>query len=96
MKIFATIIIIFLVLIGVSFAGLNAEHVTLNYYFGELKLPLSLLLVLTLLLGCLLGIFAGFIAYLRQKSQIYKLRCRIKTFEKEISNLRTIPLKDNR
>ena len=75
---------------------LNAETVTINYYVGRAHLPLSLTLVLAFSIGCLLGILVGIGMYLRIKSQNYKLKHRIKIVEKEIENLRTMPLHDNR
>ena len=81
-------------ILGITFAGLNAETVAVNYYFGTNELPLSLLLVLVLAFGSLLGVLAGFTLYLRAKKENFKLRGRIKVVEKEVSNLRSIPLKD--
>jgi putative membrane protein len=56
---------------GIAFAVLNANIVTINYYFAKSNLPLSLLLIITLFLGFLLGLLCSFIrrisAKLRQR-----------------------------
>lgn len=96
MKIFSYVMLILILVFGVSFAGLNAEPVTINYYIGMGKLPLSLLMVISFALGCLIGLLVGMTMYLRLKSQNYRLKNRIKLADKEVSNLRSMPLQDNR
>ena len=95
MRIFRWFIILLIILLGISFASLNSEKVTVHYYLGISHLPVSLLVVITLLIGALLGFFAGLIFYLKAKRANYRLKQRIKTAEKEIENLRSIPLKNN-
>lgn len=96
MKILSYILLIVILLIGVSFSVLNSAPVSINYYVGVCKLPLSFLMVLTFAGGCILGLLVGMAMYLRLKSQNYRLKSRIKLAEKEVSNLRTMPLQDNR
>lgn len=67
-----TLFLVMLVLFfGIAFAVLNANIVTINYYFAKSNLPLSLLLIITLFLGFLLGLLCSFIrrisAKLRQR-----------------------------
>ncbi len=96
MKILSYVLVIIILIVGVSFAGLNSESVSINYYVGVGKLPLSLLVVITFAIGCLIGLLVGIAMYLRLKSQNFRLKNRIKIAEKEVSNLRTMPLQDNR
>jgi uncharacterized membrane protein YciS (DUF1049 family) len=96
MKILSYILLIVLLVLGVSFAGLNASPVTINYYIGARELPLSLLLVMFFAFGCALGLLVGLSMYLRMRSKNYRLSNRIKLAEKEVSNLRNMPLQDNR
>jgi len=95
MRALTYIFFILLILLGLTFAGLNAEPVSLNYYVGNTKLPLSLLLILTLICGGLLGLLASCIVYIRLKSSNSKLRQRVKLVEEELANLRALPLKDD-
>jgi putative membrane protein len=77
-----------------TFATLNSESVTINYYLGSSTLPLSLLLVLVFALGCLIGMLVGFWLVIKSKLSNYRLRQRLNVAEKEIENLRAIPLQD--
>ncbi len=88
-------ILLLVAIIGLSFALMNAEAVTLNYYFGKLESPLSLILVIVLALGAVMGVLASMWAVLAQKRELAKLRKAAKITEKEITNLRSLPMKDN-
>lgn len=94
MRFLFTIFIVLIILLGVTFACLNAEPVSLNFYFGTRSLPLSMLLVLTLGLGLILGVLLFSLSYLRLKAKNIRLKSKIKLVEKEVENLRAIPLKD--
>lgn len=94
MRIFSYFFIVFLIIVGVSFAVLNAAPVTIHYYFGVNELPLSLLLILCFIFGVLLGLVMSLIVYLRYKRANARLRSRLKIVEEEVSNLRTMPVKD--
>jgi len=94
MRIITYVIILLIILLGVTFAGLNAEPVMLNYYIGSTQLPLSLLLVLALIIGCIISLIVSLILYIKYKTDNHRLRQRLKVVEAELANLRTIPLKD--
>jgi putative membrane protein len=83
-----------IVIFGMIFAILNSESVTVNYYFNQSTLPLSLLLVIVFALGCLIGMVVGFWLLLKAKVQNYRMRQKLSVAEKEIENLRAIPLQD--
>lgn len=94
MRIISFIFLLFIILLGVTFATLNSSMVTINYYIGHKTLPLSLLLVSVLTIGSLLGMMVGFWLLLKVKLKNYHLRQRLKLAEKEVENLRAIPLRD--
>lgn len=94
MRIFTYVFTIILLIFGITFSILNAKLVPINYYVGSHQFPLSLLLVLTLGIGILFGLIVSFKIYLRLKRECYQLRQRTKLAEKEVENLRTIPIKD--
>ncbi len=96
MRIFTYIILLILVLLGISFAGLNAGPVALNYYVGNLKLPLSLLLATSLVIGGMLGLLACLFLTIKYKSANHRLKQRLKMVEQEVANLRAIPIKNDR
>ena len=93
-RIISFVIILFLVLTGILFAVLNSQNVQLNYYFGSKDLALSLLLIVTIIFGTLLGILVSVGHLLRARHDISRLKKNIQLAEKEVANLRTIPIKD--
>ncbi len=90
--IFALLLLV--TLLGLSFALMNAESVQLNYYFGTLQAPLSLALVLAIIIGAGLGVLASLGIVVGQKRELAKLRKSAKIAKEEVSNLRSLPLKD--
>jgi len=93
-RILSYILVLLIIIFGVTFAALNLETVTINYYFGQNSLPLSLLLVLVFALGCLTGIIVGCWLLFKAKLINHRLQKRLTLAEKEIENLRAIPLQD--
>ena len=94
MRIIMMLFLLVLAVIGLSFAILNAHPVELNYYFGKLNFPLSLLLVEALVLGAFLGLMSAGAILLKAKGESRHLKKRIKNVERELENLRALPLKD--
>ena len=94
MRFVTYLLLLIIILIGVTFAVLNPSIVTVNYYISQKTLPLSLLLVLVFGLGCFLGLLVGGWLFLKVKLKNYRLKQRLKNAEKEVQNLRAIPLQD--
>ncbi len=95
MKRIITFIVLLLVsLLGLTFALMNAEPVQLDYYFGTVHAPLSLVVVIAVIIGAALGVLASMGIVLGQKRELAKLRKSAKIAEEEVSNLRALPLKD--
>lgn len=94
MRIISYTILLVIVLFGMTFATLNSESVTINYYLGQSTLPLSLLLVIVFAFGCLVGMVVGIWLLIKAKLLNYRLKQRLNMAEKEIDNLRAIPLQD--
>jgi len=94
LRIVSYFFLLIIILFGITFATLNSESVTINYYFDQSTLPLSLLLVLVFAFGCLIGMVVGFWLVIKAKLLNYRLRQRLNLAEKEIENLRAIPLQD--
>ena len=83
-----------LMLFGVSFAALNAGSVTLNLYFKTLTMPISVLMITALVLGVLVGCVIFLSRDWCLKSKYRKTKHQLQLMEREIKNLREIPLKD--
>lgn len=94
MRIIMTIFYLLLILVGISFAGLNAQPVHVNLYFTVLNSPVSVLILLMLSLGMLFGFLLSLCRYWRLKAECRKIKNQLKLTEKEIRNLRAIPLQD--
>jgi putative membrane protein len=93
-RIFSFIFLIVIVLLGITFATLNSTVVNINYYVGHKNMPLSLLLALVFGIGSLLGILVGLWILFKTKLKNYRLKQKLKLAEREIENLRAIPLQD--
>jgi putative membrane protein len=82
--------------LGLFFGLLNAEPVSVNYYFGTRQLPLSLILVLTLVCGALAGLLAGIGPMFRLRRELRRLRKEMRNTEKELGRARAFAVKDER
>lgn len=58
MRIFLYLLWIIFILIAASFALLNANMVTINYFFGEKAIYFPLLMLIILVAGAILGMLA--------------------------------------
>ena len=88
-------IFLILVIFGIVFAVLNAEPVNLNYYFGSKEVALSLILVFAMIVGAVLGVIASASMIISNQLEVKKLRKSVELAEKEVTNLRAIPIRDN-
>lgn len=79
--------------LGLTFAGNHAEPVVVDYHFGKLSMPLSLLLALILLVGAVLGMVASLGTVLKVKRENSRLRKSIKWVERENADLRAAAIK---
>ncbi|MDN5872445.1 MAG: LapA family protein [Nitrococcus sp.] len=86
------IVIIVIVLLGLSFAMLNKDVVQLNYYFGSVTTPLSLLLTVVLIVGAVLGVLSTIGIVVRQRAEIARLRRRTRMERKAISERSKLPV----
>lgn len=80
--------------IAVIFVVLNSTHVQFNYYFGSLSMYLPFLLFMTLLVGAGLGFLAMLPWWWRGVMKLRACKTNLRRSEKEISNLRNLPMKD--
>ena len=80
--------------LGASFAYINPGDVSISYYFGDLELPLGLLIFLLLGVGMAIGVLVSLAAYIRVQRENGSLRRRAQLAGEEIQNLRSLPLRD--
>ena len=94
-RIVSFVVLFSIAIITISFAVLNVGEVELSYYLGSVKISLAAVLVLSLALGALLGLLASLGLILRLKREVMRLQKSVKVAEKEVVNLRALPIKDN-
>lgn len=94
MKIIKLLVVILVVIVGAAFSAINADIVMFNYYFGQIELPLAILLISSIILGAILGILASLSGIIRAKHDANVLKREVKLVEQEVHNLRKIPVKD--
>lgn len=85
-------VIIIIVMLGLSFAMLNQDVAQLNYYFGSISTPLSLLLTIMLFVGAILGALSTLGILLRQRAEIVRLRRRTKMEHRAITDRSKLPV----
>ena len=88
-------IIVIVGAIGINFAQLNSSPVELNYYTGSIEYPLAAIMLIAFLIGVLAGVLPILKTFVKSRREISKLRRTVNKTEKELYNLRALPLKDN-
>ena len=91
--IYACLFIIVLIA-GLVFFVKNSQALEFNYVIGTITLPMSLLILLVLLAGVILGWLSMLPLLLRQRRRIGRLEKQARLVEKEVDNLRVMPVKD--
>jgi lipopolysaccharide assembly protein A len=92
--IYTTILIIryllwaLLVVTGLAIISLNANSVSLHYFWNTVSLPLSLLLLCSFTLGWLMGIGLGLINHIKLSLQNRQLQTRCERMESEVTRLK--------
>ncbi|MCX7116192.1 MAG: LapA family protein [Gammaproteobacteria bacterium] len=94
MRLIMIIVYLLLITLGVSFSVLNAGLVDINLYFKSFSLPMSVLLMIVFSVGLLWGVFFFSFRYFRLKFAYSRLKEQLMLTEKEVKNLRSIPLQD--
>lgn len=93
--IFYIIISIPVIFFAITFAIKNSHVVTLSYYFGvNWILPLSVLLFVVLVLGIVVGYLVSLKTIMRLQGLAATAKKEARQAEQEVSNLRSLPLKD--
>ena len=89
------VLILIVTLVTVTFTLLNSQPVKINYYFGSYDIDLLIVIVMALVVGALLGVMAALGKLVSLKQEMLRKEKKIKVTEKELENLRSLPLKDD-
>ena len=87
-------IFIIVLIVGLLFFVKNNQPVEFHYIAGSKELPVSMLMLGTLCLGVILGVLALLPMLIKARHQKAKLEKQIKMTEKEVNNLRVMPVKN--
>jgi len=93
-RLFGFLSLVVLIVFGLSFAVLNAEPVSLNYYFGYRDIPLSMVVVLSMAAGAVIGILVSMGTILRLKQRLGGLHRKLQVAEKRADQLHILPVKE--
>lgn len=94
MRIVKIIFYLFVFFFGISFAALNSNAVKINFYVTTWIMPVSVLAAIMIAIGILVGLLISLSKFWRLKKELRQIKEQLRLTEKEIKNLRAIPLKD--
>ncbi|OGV25356.1 MAG: hypothetical protein A3F18_00130 [Legionellales bacterium RIFCSPHIGHO2_12_FULL_37_14] len=94
MRILIIMFYLILIMLGVTFSVLNSKIIDLNLYYLSLNLPISVLMLAALSIGILIGVLSFALRYLRLKLSFARLKSQLAMTEREVKNLRSIPIQD--
>lgn len=94
LKLIKFLFLLAMAILGAGFVSINPETATMHYYFGDLTLPMGMLMLGVLGLGILLGLLASTFMLLKARRENARLRRKTELVSMEVNNLRTVPLKD--
>ena len=84
------LIVLAVFILGLFFYMNNSYLIEINYYFGQVNLPVSLVLFIVLFSGALIGILVMVPILMQLQREKFTLRRQIKVSKKEIENLRSM------
>ncbi len=93
MQLIKFILAILFLIIGFTFALINHTPVLLDFYVTQVTLPLSVVILLAIGSGLLLGSVLSLFFFLRIKHENRRLKRQHDAIRKEVTNLRTLPVK---
>lgn len=90
------LLILALVIFGLTLALVlvNLSYVGVDYLFGSVQMPLAVALVVALVIGIVIGVLCLLPAVVRVRARARRMQGRLDALEKEVHNLRHVPLRD--
>lgn len=89
------IAVVITLVIGAVFSARNAGLVQLDFIITVIDTNLSLAIIVALILGACLGILASLAWLISAKREMQRLKKQAKLSQKELNNLRAIPIRDD-
>jgi putative membrane protein len=88
------IILFIIFVLAISFSLLNSQTVNIDLYFSKQSVDLMLVILASICVGVVMGVAAVSGMMLRTRHELSKTKKEVKLVEKEVANLRSLPLKD--
>lgn len=95
MRLFLLFFYLLILMILLAFAALNSTMVDLNLYWQHFQLPLAFIMVVCIGLGLIFGAMVFLGRYWQLRLQYFRAKHQVGLLEKEIKNLRSIPIQDS-
>ena len=93
-RFFYIIAIIITLVIGAVFSSRNAGMIKMDFIITVIETNLSLAIIIALILGACLGVLASLVWLISAKSELLRWKKKAEVSQKELNNLRAIPLRD--
>lgn len=93
-KLFTLLLVLIFVLLGFVLHLKNPDAVAFSFPFVQFEAPLGLLMLVSLLIGLVLGALLMTMSLFRSKLDGSKAKRQLAKVEKEVENLRAMPIKD--
>jgi len=93
-RIFYIAAVIITLVIGAVFSARNASIVTMDFIITTVDINLSLAIIISLIIGAGLGVLASLIWLISAKRELQRMKKKSEISQKELTNLRAIPIKD--
>ena len=94
MRLFILFVYLLLIIVCLAFAALNASLVTVKLYWVTVNLPLAFIMVVCFGAGLIFGAIMFLGKYLSLRHAYHLSKNQVAVMEKEIKNLRAIPIQD--
>lgn len=88
------VMLVFIGIVGAAFAVENAAPVTVEYFFHRSEISLAVALLVAFSFGAALGLLCELWLLARQRAHIARLRRRNDRLERELSELRKLPVRE--
>ena len=95
MRILSYIALFVIFAIGLSFAILNADSVTLDLYVKQFHIALSLLLIAVLIIGVILGVLIMTKPIVSLKAEVSRLKSKLKKCDLRLNQPSSSPAKEH-
>ena len=93
-RIFYIAAVIITLVIGAVFSARNASMVKMDFIITTVDTNLSLAIIISLIIGAGLGVLASLVWLISAKRECQRMKKKSEISQKELTNLRAIPIKD--